>query len=235
MANPLERLLNDPWRLLDALVEGPLHPGGADATRDLLDRVGVERGTRLLDVGCGTGDALRLARRRGADAVGLDRRPAETGVVRGDVTALPFRAGSFDVVLGECVLCLSPDLGATLRDVRQLLRPGGRLAFSDVTVEGALPALAPPLDGMLCLDGDRESAHVERQIEGAGFEIESVETHREDVLEMRDRLTDAVDHDRLVAALGDRGPRLRESVAELEAAVEDGRIGYVSIVARRSV
>lgn len=232
MANPLERLLSDPWQLLNTVVDGPLHPGGDDATRRLLDRAGVERGTRVLDVGCGRGNALQLARNRGADAIGLDRHPKETGIVRGDVTALPFRAESIDAVLSECVLCLSPDLEATLRDVNRLLCPDGRLAFSDMTVDGDPPAVPSPFDGMLCLDGNREFAHIEQQIEHTGFEIESVETHREDILEMRDRLTDALDYDRLITALGARGPHLRKSATKLEEAVEEERIGYVSIVAR---
>ena len=73
--NPLTLALENPWTTLDALLDGPLHPGGAEATATLLDRAGVSDGTRLLDVGCGAGDALTRARNRGATAVGLDRNP----------------------------------------------------------------------------------------------------------------------------------------------------------------
>lgn len=233
MPNPLEAMLSDPWRTLELVLDGPLHPGGGDATEALLDRASVRNETRLLDVGCGAGDALDLARERGAQAVGLDRQPTETGTVRGDLTALPFRAHSFDVVLGECVLCLSPDLGRTLDDIVRTLKPGGRLAFSDVTVAGAPPELPAPIDELCCLDGSRERTHICQQIEGAGFEIDNVRTHREDLLAMRDRLLERLDVERLVDALGDRGTQLRDGANKLEAAVESGRIGYVSIVATR--
>jgi SAM-dependent methyltransferase len=228
---PLDVLLTDPWRAFDAVLDGPLHPGGLEATAGLLDRAGVDHGTRVLDVGCGAGDALELARDRGARAVGLDRRPSGPDAVRGEMTAIPFRAESFDVVLAECVLCLSSDLRHTVGEVDRLLKPRGRLAFSDVTVQGTPPDLPPPVDGMLCLDGPRDPAHVREQIAAAGLEIVDERSHRDELLGMRDRLRDALDVERIESLLGDGSGRLRDGARELEAAVESGRLGYVSIVA----
>lgn len=230
VSHPFEQLV-DPWRLFEIVLEGPLHPGGTDATEDLLDRAGVDSETRLLDVGCGAGDAVALARSRGASAVGLDRRPTETCVVQGDLTGLPFREDSFDVVLSECVLCLSSDLGRTLAEIEAILQPGGQLVLSDVTVEGTPPELLAPIDDLLCLDGPRQRRHILRQIEHAGFTIDDVQTHRDDLLALRDRLRASLDSERLVDALGDRAERLRDGAADLEAAVESGRIDYVSIAA----
>lgn len=229
---PLELSL-DPWQLFEIVLDGPLHPGGRDATEDLLDRAGVDSGTRLLDVGCGAGDAVALARSRGASAVGLDRRPTGTCVVQGDLTGLPFRENSFDVVLSECVLCLSSDLGRTLADIEDILQLGGRLVLSDVTVEGTPPELPAPVDDLLCLDGPREQRYILQRIEHAGFTIDDVQTHHDDLLALRDRLRASLDSERLVDALGDRGKRLRDGATDLEAAVESGRIGYVSVVATR--
>lgn len=232
VSHPLEAL-RDPWRMLEAVLDGPLHPGGHDATAALLDRAAVDSEVRFLDVGCGSGGALGLARQRGAQVIGLDRQPTRPATVHGDLTSLPFRDNSFDVVLSECVLCLSPNLEQTMTDIRRILKPGGRLAFSDVTVTGTLPELPAPIDELLCLDGPREPTHILQQIEHAGFEINDVQTHRDDLLEMRDRLTDALDYERLVEALGDRGEHFRSGAVELEAAVESGRIDYISVVATR--
>lgn len=231
MEHPLAAMLTDPWQLLELALDGPLHPGGRDATEQLLDRAAVNEETRVLDIGCGAGESLHLARDRGARAIGLDRAPTTAGSVQGDMTSLPFRDDSFDVVLGECVLCLSPALDRTLSGVERVLKPGGRLALSDVTVEGEPPELPPPIDELLCLDGPRERAHIRQQIRNAGFEIDDVRTHRDDLLAMRDRIEDNLDYERLVTALGDRGADLRDGVEELEEAVVSGRIGYVSIVA----
>jgi arsenite methyltransferase len=230
---PLEALLTNPWGVLERLLDGPLHPGGRAATETLLDRVGVEGGTRLLDIGCGAGEALQLARERDARAIGFDRRPSGVDGIRGDLSSLPFRAESFDVVLGECVLCLSADLARTLDEIVCIVKPGGRLAVSDVTVSGAPPDLPTPIDELLCLDGPRERDALVRQISHAGFAIDDVRTHHDDLLEMRDRLRAVLDYERLLDTLGSRGNRLRDGAHELETAVESGRIGYVSVVATR--
>ena len=234
MSHPLNVLVSDPWRALDALVDGPLHPGGRAATEELLDRTAVGDGTAVLDVGCGRGEALQLARERGARPVGLDRDPDAAEAVVGDMTALPFRDGSFDVALGECVLCLSPDLERTLGDVARVLGDGGRLGLSDVTVTGEPPTLPAPVDRLVCLDGQREPRQIRHAVERAGFEVQETETHADDLLEMRDRIREAVDYERLTGALGERGGDLREGVQDLEAAIEAGRIGYVSIVATKT-
>lgn len=231
MQHPFEALLQDPWRMLELAIDGPLHPGGRAATERLLDRAAVDQDSRVLDVGCGAGTSLAVARDRGAHAVGLDPQPRGPGTVRGDLGSLPFRADSFDVVLGECVLCLSPALGDTLADIERVLAPGGRLALSDVTVEGPPPALPAPIDQLLCLDGPRDQASIREQITASGFEIDAVQSHGDDLVAMPDRIQAGVDYERLLETLGERGARLREGVRDLDAAIESGRIGYVSIVA----
>lgn len=231
MSHPLDAILRDPWRVLELILDGPLHPGGRAATETLLDRAAVDSETRLLDIGCGAGESLHLARGRGARAVGLDRDPMGDGAVRGDMSTLPFRDDSFDVVLGECVLCLSLDLQRTLCEVSRVLKPGGRLALSDVTVDGTPPELPSPIDELLCLDGPREQAYIHRQLAEAGFEIDDERTHHDELLAMRDRIRERLDSERLVDALGDRGSRLQAGAMELNTALELGRIGYVSVVA----
>src|SRR5829696_1540808 len=81
--------------------------------RDLVERVGVSEGEKVLDVACGTGNATIPAAQAGGDATGLDitpelledarRNAADAGVeiewVEGDAEDLPFDDGSFDVVL----------------------------------------------------------------------------------------------------------------------------------------
>ena len=231
MANPLESAVADPWGTLNAFLDGPLHPGGVAATERLLDRADAGPDSRLLDVGCGAGESLAVARDRGATAVGLDGRPRSGAAVVGDMTSLPVADDAVDVALAECVLCLSADYPQALAETRRVLRPGGRLAFSDVVVDGDLPDVPAAMAEALCLTGGRDRETVFGTIEAAGFELGPVEGHREELLAMRDELAGTVDYEGLLGLLGERGQRALEGIETLEEALESGRIDYVSVVA----
>jgi SAM-dependent methyltransferase len=108
----------------------------------LVDLAGVRR---ALDAGCGTGAfLLPLARRlaaQGGSVVGLDlsegtlgqarTRAREAGLsvdcVLGDVEALPFEDGSFDLVLANYMLYHVPNVALAIAELRRVLRPGGTL------------------------------------------------------------------------------------------------------------
>ncbi|MFB6117257.1 class I SAM-dependent methyltransferase [Halosegnis sp.] len=234
--NLLGAAIENPWATLQRLLDGPLHPGGREATGRLLDRAGVDPGTQLLDVGCGAGDAVNLARERGAAAVGLDADPTSAptdAVVRGDLGRLPVRTESVDVVLAECVLCLAADLDGALAEAKRVLVPGGRLALSDIVVRGTPPNLPDALAEPLCLTGDRHPDQLVESVEQAGLSIVDSRDHPEDLLAMRDRVRSRVDYERLLGAMGERGQRMLEGIERLEAAVESEQVGYISVVAER--
>ena len=147
------------------------------------------------------------------------------------MTDLPVADDAVDVVLAECVLCLSADYPEALAEARRVLRPGGRLAFSDVVVDGEVPDVPATMAEALCLAGHRNRSAVLGNIETAGFDIERTRGHREDLLAMRDELAGAVDYEGLLALLGERGQRALDGIETLESAVESGRIDYVSVVA----
>jgi SAM-dependent methyltransferase len=239
VAHPVDALVSDPWGTLRLVLGEPLHPGGAEATASLLDRAGVGEGTRLVDAGCGAGGAVALARDRGALAIGVDRRAGTDAdgdaggtIVRGDLGHLPLRDAAVDVVLAECAICLSDSIDASLAEARRVVGDGGRLALSDVVVDGDPPDLPDAIAEALCLTGPRGRDELVARVERAGFAVaEDVRDHREDLLAMRDRAAERVDYAGLLGSLGARGRRLLEGVRELEAAVESGRVGYVSMVA----
>lgn len=110
-------------------------------------RLAVERvvrpGDRVLDACCGTGELSLEAERHGGRVVGLDfsermleraRRKSETVEwLRGDVLALPFADGSFDAATVGFGVRNVADLELALRELRRVLRPGGRLAVLEIT------------------------------------------------------------------------------------------------------
>jgi SAM-dependent methyltransferase len=117
-------------------------------------RLGVDAGDRLLDVACGSGLAIELARLRGAFCSGVDASARLVAVARdrspgcdirvGDMRALPWDLASFDVVTSfRGIWATTPEAVA---EVHRVLRPGGRVG---ITVWGHLKispgvwALAP--------------------------------------------------------------------------------------------
>jgi demethylmenaquinone methyltransferase/2-methoxy-6-polyprenyl-1,4-benzoquinol methylase len=103
----------------------------------------VRSGDRVLDACCGTGDLAVAAHARGASVVGLDfsermlerarRKDAAVEWVHGDMLALPFGDESFDAVTVGFGVRNVEDLDGGLRELRRVLRPGGRLGILEIT------------------------------------------------------------------------------------------------------
>ena len=158
-------------------------PGGIDLTRELAAACALRPEDRVLDLACGVGStASYLSREWAAKVSGLDASPEFLAEARGrdeDVEwvlgradALPFADAWFDVVFAECFLSGCADRAAVLREVRRVLRPGGRLALSDMYLRepGAAPLtdLAP---AATCLRGARGKEATLASIEAHGFRV----------------------------------------------------------------
>jgi demethylmenaquinone methyltransferase / 2-methoxy-6-polyprenyl-1,4-benzoquinol methylase len=103
----------------------------------------VAPGDRVLDACCGTGDLAIAAEREGGRVTGLDFSPRMLARARGksqtvewiagDLLALPFEGASFDAATVGFGVRNVADLDAALRELRRVLRPGGRLAVLEIT------------------------------------------------------------------------------------------------------
>jgi ubiquinone/menaquinone biosynthesis C-methylase UbiE len=162
----------------------PLRPGGDELTRHALLCAGFRAGERVLDLGCGVGVATQQLHDLGCCALGLDlavsrlalarRTMPELAMVAGDAHRLPFADGSLDGVLAECALSLIGYTTAALGECRRVLRPGGRIAVTDLfaRADGASPSPLPGcLGGMMC----REA--ILTAFAEAGFVVQRWEDH----------------------------------------------------------
>lgn len=119
-----------------------------DANRVLAEAIGIQRGMRVLDAGCGVGGSgIWLARQYGVAVVGITPVPSQVERairyarqqgVKGRVTfqvqdyaATTFSPRSFDAVWAQESVCHAPDKAAFLAEARRLLRPGGRLGVAE--------------------------------------------------------------------------------------------------------
>jgi ubiquinone/menaquinone biosynthesis C-methylase UbiE len=102
---------------------------------------GVEPERRLLDIGCGTGESLRVYRDWTSDYTGIDISLGSIALaasskpdrrwIAGDANQLPFRDESFDVIAFSSVLHHIPDFHIALREAHRILRSGGRVFAFD--------------------------------------------------------------------------------------------------------
>jgi SAM-dependent methyltransferase len=101
---------------------------------DALERVQLEPGQLVLDIGCGVGAFLRLVAQRGARPFGLDASEALLDVARdrlpaadlrvGDMEALPYENDAFDLVTGFNSFFFANDFVAALREAGRVAKPG---------------------------------------------------------------------------------------------------------------
>src|SRR6476646_1075427 len=155
-------------------------------------------GEIVLDLGSGGGiDVLLSARRVGPTgyAYGLDmtdemlalarKNAAEQGArnvefLKGQIEAIPLRDNHVDAIISNCVINLSADKGQVLREAFRVLKPGGRLAVSDVLAQGEIPGdLRQDIEAWIgCLAGALEEGEYTRLLAAAGFSDISIEVTR---------------------------------------------------------
>jgi SAM-dependent methyltransferase len=150
----------------------------------------IRPGEVVVDLGSGGGlDVFLASKLVGPEgkAIGIDMTPAMIGRARANAASggyknvefhlatidqLPLADASVDCVISNCVINLAPDKPAVFREIARVLKPGGRLAVSDIALKGELPrAIAESLAAYVgCISGAVKIDDYREGLLAAGFE-----------------------------------------------------------------
>jgi SAM-dependent methyltransferase len=170
----------------------------------------LKPGEVVLDLGSGGGFDVFIAGHkvgRKGRAIGVDMTPEMVAKARenvaayrrtsrldnvefrlGEIEHLPVADASVDVVISNCVINLSPDKPQVWREIARVLKPGGRVAVSDIALKKRLPAaIAEKVEALVgCIAGAVLASATERMAREAGLVDVRLEPHDEYVRSMLD-------------------------------------------------
>jgi len=195
VANPISAQIYAPEDLKGVPLEAALASAGCGNPVALAE---LHPGEVVLDLGSGGGiDVLLSARRVGptGKAYGLDmldemlelarQNQQKAGIenvefLKGEMEDVPLPDNSVDVIISNCVVNLSPDKDRVFREAYRVLKPGGRLAISDIVYRGGMPEeMRRSLEMWAgCLAGSLEEEEYVGKLKAAGFQDIGVEVTR---------------------------------------------------------
>jgi|CZCB01.1.fsa_nt_gi ubiquinone/menaquinone biosynthesis C-methylase UbiE len=168
----------------DVCNTGVCRPGGFTITDRAMEYCRFNKGSKLLDVGCGLGATVRhVAEKYGLDAYGIEKDqevleqakafPQSHRLQIGDAVHMPFGDEELDGIIFECSLSKMKSPGEVLGEAYRILKPGGYLIVSDIYARGE-PA---QLCGLLGRVASRENLCSE--LESSHFSVELFEDYSE--------------------------------------------------------
>jgi len=183
-----------------------LHPGGLDLTEYMASTAGITEGSIVLDVATGRGtsscflaglckcciEGIDLSRIALAQARTKAAGQGVSDKVRfhvADIEELPFKDASFDFVVSECSFSLLPDKPTGAAEIARVLKPGGKLAFTDMFLQHRF---SDELKGLVpfdcCFTGALIPDDYEALFGRAGLKMQLFEDHSFSLKEITDKL-----------------------------------------------
>ena len=231
------------------------HPGGLALTRRLATVLALRPGERVADIASGPGTtAFALAGEFGVDVEGIDLRAAAVATANakaldagvdghvvfrvGDAEQLPLADATVDALVCECALCTFPDKAAAAAEMARVLKPGGRVGITDVTLDPHRldPELGSLAGWVACIADARPVANYCDHLERAGLQVTLTEAHDRALAQMIETIDARLVAYRLIgvpALAGIDVDAVRHKVAVAARAVADGVAGYSLLVAHK--
>jgi ubiquinone/menaquinone biosynthesis C-methylase UbiE len=231
-----------------------LHPGGLELTDKLTTKLRLRQHDRVLDVASGRGiTAMHIARNFGCSVAGIDLSQAnlsaaisiarterltnQVGFCHGDAEHLPVEDSSFDAVISECAFCTFPDKRSAAKEMFRVLRPGGRLGLTDMTVDqSCLPEeMKTLIFWSACIADARPAQEYQKILSGVGFTGLRVEDHSPVLLKLTEQIRKRLLMAELAVALKKLNleevdfQKGKHWLSMAEKLIQEGVIGYVLI------
>lgn len=183
-----------------------LHPGGLGLTKELVEKLGIKKNDRVLDIASGTGtSAIFLAKNFECNVTGIDfsKKNVEEAINNasrenvsklvdfrlGDAEKLDFGDESFDFVIAECSFCLFPDKKKASDEMHRVLKTDGKLGMSDVVVRDKLPEkMRDAFYRFICVEDARSEQEYKMILESSGFKNFFFEDKKNDVVNMLEEI-----------------------------------------------
>ena len=176
------------------------HPGGIDLTKRLVNSLHIRKGDRVLDVACGMGTTTLLVDEQFDSCVtGVDfsehniqrakdiasSKNASVEFKIGDAANLPMDDASVDHLICECAVSTFADQPLAVNDFYRVLKSGGKLAISDMVINGKLPEkLEKLIAPWTCLASAKSAGGYQQLLLDAGFVVTSYSDESQALLDL---------------------------------------------------
>jgi ubiquinone/menaquinone biosynthesis C-methylase UbiE len=170
-----------------------IHMGGVEDTKVLTDKIGINKESKVLDVGCGLGGTARyLAETYGCQVTGIDatdrmleeasRRNESAGLDHlielklGNALEMPFDDGFFDILIGQDAWCYIIDKPRLIAECARVLRSRGVIAFTDwLKSENITPEESKSFFTFMAFPDVETFSGYARLLEDRGFAVQKKE------------------------------------------------------------
>jgi arsenite methyltransferase len=235
-----------------------LHPGGLGLTNRLGRLMELHPDDWVADLASGRGSsALAVSRVFHCNVLGvefgeaavvqardsaLESDASQTYFVRGDAEYIPLRPGRFDAVFSECSISLFADKPAAVRQIADLLRPGGRFGLSDVALAtGSLPSeLDGTLGQLLCMTDALDVDGYQELLQDSGLELVHSEDASPEIIKILDDVESKIGALKAWQSLAqpaegqdDMLGKVPSLITSLRRMVEEGELGYWLFVGQK--
>lgn len=177
---------------------GGAHPGGIDVTKEIFKTENINKTSRILDVGCGTGQtAAYIAEQYGAKVTGIDINPImvekaknrmekyqlPVDTIQGSIEESLIKDGEFDFIISESVLSFVNKPKA-LKEIFRLLNNGGRFFANELTINQELtPTIEEEIKQFYGLDSVLMEKNWIDLFEQAGFKNIKIHIQKQSLLQ----------------------------------------------------